>query len=102
MSTPGVRAGRPQSAIVIVGGGISGLTADVAFARWGLEPVIYQQAPELQEVGAGVTLRVNAFRALESIGLAGEVVRFAGGLTGWRRQAPRRDVDAALARQAGD
>jgi salicylate hydroxylase len=56
MSTSGVRAGSPRSAIVIVGGGISGLTAGVAFARWGLEPVIYEQAPELQEVGAGVTL----------------------------------------------
>jgi len=67
---------------VIIGGGISGLTAGIALARRGLEPVIYEQAPELKEVGAGVTLWANAFRALESIGLDGEVLRLAGGFTG--------------------
>jgi len=36
----------------------------------------------MKEVGAGVTLWANAFRALESIGLAGEVLRLAGGFTG--------------------
>jgi 2-polyprenyl-6-methoxyphenol hydroxylase-like FAD-dependent oxidoreductase len=71
---------RPK--IAIIGGGISGLTAGIAFARRGLAPVIYEQAPELTEVGAGVTLWANAFRALESIGLAGEVLRLAGGFTG--------------------
>jgi 2-polyprenyl-6-methoxyphenol hydroxylase-like FAD-dependent oxidoreductase len=71
---------RPK--IVIIGGGISGLTAGIALAHRGLEPVIYEQAPELAEVGAGVTLWANAFRALESIGLAGEVLRLAGGFTG--------------------
>jgi 2-polyprenyl-6-methoxyphenol hydroxylase-like FAD-dependent oxidoreductase len=68
--------------IVIIGGGISGLAAGIAFARRGLAPVIYEQAPELKEVGAGVTLWANAFRALESIGLAEEVLRLAGGFTG--------------------
>ena len=71
-----------RPAIVIIGGGISGLTAGIALARRGLEPVIYEQAPELKEVGAGVTLWANAFRALESIGLDGEVLRLAGGFTG--------------------
>ena len=71
-----------QPAIVIIGAGISGLTAGAAFARRGLRPVIYEQASELGEVGAGVALWPNAFRALDSIGLAGEVVRLAGGLTG--------------------
>ena len=68
--------------IVIIGGGISGLAAGIAFARRGLAPVIYEQAPELKEVGAGVTLWANAFRALASIGLAGEVLQLAGGFTG--------------------
>jgi 2-polyprenyl-6-methoxyphenol hydroxylase-like FAD-dependent oxidoreductase len=71
-----------RPSIVIIGAGISGLTAGVAFARRGLRPVIYEQAPELGEVGAGVALWANAFRALDSIGLASEVVRLAGGLTG--------------------
>ena len=71
-----------RPAIVIIGGGISGLAAGIALARRGLEPVIYEQAPELKEVGAGVTLWANAFRALESVGLAGEVEALAGGFTG--------------------
>ena len=68
--------------IVIIGGGISGLAAGIALARRGLEPQIYEQAPELKEVGAGVTLWANAFRALESIGLAGKVLQLAGDFTG--------------------
>jgi 2-polyprenyl-6-methoxyphenol hydroxylase-like FAD-dependent oxidoreductase len=71
-----------RPAIVIIGGGISGLTAGIAFARNGLEAEIYEQAPALGEVGAGVGLWANAFRALESIGLAEEVLQIAGGYTG--------------------
>ena len=71
-----------RPAIVIIGGGISGLTAGIALARRGLAPVIYEQAPELKEVGAGVTLWANAFAALESIGPAGGGLALAGGFTG--------------------
>jgi 2-polyprenyl-6-methoxyphenol hydroxylase-like FAD-dependent oxidoreductase len=59
--------------IVIIGGGIGGLTTAVALARKGLHAEVYEQAPELQEVGAGVGLWANALWALETIGLAGAV-----------------------------
>jgi 2-polyprenyl-6-methoxyphenol hydroxylase-like FAD-dependent oxidoreductase len=68
--------------IVIIGAGIAGLTAAVALARKGLEAEVYEQAPELKEVGAGLGLWGNAFRALGAIGLAGEVERLAGGFAG--------------------
>ena len=61
--------------IVIIGGGIGGLTTAVALARRGLAAEVYEQAPELKEVGAGLGLWANALWALEPIGLAGEVVR---------------------------
>jgi 2-polyprenyl-6-methoxyphenol hydroxylase-like FAD-dependent oxidoreductase len=61
--------------IVIIGGGIGGLTAAVALARRGLAAEVYEQAPELKEVGAGVGLWANALWALETIGLAGAVGR---------------------------
>jgi 2-polyprenyl-6-methoxyphenol hydroxylase-like FAD-dependent oxidoreductase len=61
--------------IVIIGGGIGGLTTAVALACKGLAAEVYEQAPELKEVGAGVGLWANALWALEPIGLAGEVVR---------------------------
>jgi 2-polyprenyl-6-methoxyphenol hydroxylase-like FAD-dependent oxidoreductase len=63
--------------IVIIGGGIGGLTAAIALARRGLDAEIYEQAPELTEVGAGVGLWPNALRALEPLGLAGQVGQLA-------------------------
>ena len=53
---------RPK--IAIIGGGIGGLTAAVALARKGLAAEVYEQAPVLEEVGAGVGLWPNALTAL--------------------------------------
>ena len=72
--------GRPRSMgpkIAIVGGGIGGLTAAVALARRGLAAEVYEQAPVLEEAGAGVGLWPNAMTALEPIGLSGKVARLA-------------------------
>jgi 2-polyprenyl-6-methoxyphenol hydroxylase-like FAD-dependent oxidoreductase len=63
--------------IAIIGGGIGGLTAAVALARRGLAAEVYEQAPVLEEIGAGVGLWSNALAALESIGLSGKVSRLA-------------------------
>jgi 2-polyprenyl-6-methoxyphenol hydroxylase-like FAD-dependent oxidoreductase len=63
--------------IVIIGGGIGGLTAAVALARSGLAAEVYEQAPVLEEIGAGVGLWPNAMAALEQIGLSGKVARLA-------------------------
>jgi 2-polyprenyl-6-methoxyphenol hydroxylase-like FAD-dependent oxidoreductase len=78
LSAPMAEAKGMGPKIVIIGGGIAGLTAAVAMARKGLDAEIYEQASELKEVGAGVGLWGNAFRALRAIGLADEVVRLAG------------------------
>jgi salicylate hydroxylase len=39
--------------VAVIGGGIGGLTAAVALARAGLAAEVYEQAPVLEEVGAG-------------------------------------------------
>jgi 2-polyprenyl-6-methoxyphenol hydroxylase-like FAD-dependent oxidoreductase len=62
---------------VIIGGGIGGLTTAVALARRGLTAEIYEQAPVLEEIGAGVGLWSNALSALESIGLSAKVAKLA-------------------------
>jgi 2-polyprenyl-6-methoxyphenol hydroxylase-like FAD-dependent oxidoreductase len=67
--------GEPK--IAIIGGGIGGLTAAVALARRGLAAEVYEQAPVLEEVGAGVGLWPNALNALEPIGLSGKVAQLA-------------------------
>jgi 2-polyprenyl-6-methoxyphenol hydroxylase-like FAD-dependent oxidoreductase len=63
--------------IAIIGGGIGGLTVAVALARRGLAAEVYEQAPALEEVGAGVGLWPNAMSAFEPIGLAGKVAQLA-------------------------
>jgi 2-polyprenyl-6-methoxyphenol hydroxylase-like FAD-dependent oxidoreductase len=63
--------------IAVIGGGIGGLTAAIALARQGMAVEVYEQAPALEEVGAGVGLWPNAMAALELIGLSGPVTRLA-------------------------
>lgn len=58
-----------QPKIAIVGGGIGGLTAALALLRRGFEVKVYEQAPELKEVGAGVQISANGTRILFALGL---------------------------------
>lgn len=53
----------------IVGGGIGGLSAANALVRRGIEVAVYEQAPALGEVGAGVFIFPNGRRQLERAGL---------------------------------
>ena len=55
--------------IAIVGGGIGGLFAANAMISKGLKVSVYEQAPALGEIGAGVFLTPNAVRHLERVGL---------------------------------
>lgn len=61
--------------VAIVGGGIGGLCAAVALRQSGAEVAVYEQADELREVGAGLTLWPNAVGVLRRLGLADELVR---------------------------
>jgi salicylate hydroxylase len=53
----------------IIGGGIGGLSAANALSRRGIDVTVYEQAPALGEVGAGVFTYPNALRPLERMGL---------------------------------
>jgi salicylate hydroxylase len=55
--------------IAIIGGGIAGLAAAVALHRRGIEVTVYEQAPQLSEIGAGVQMTPNAMNALKLLGL---------------------------------
>ena len=55
--------------IAIVGGGIGGLTAALAFACKGANVTVYEQAPALTEIGAGLQITPNGARALNRLGL---------------------------------
>ncbi len=55
--------------IAVIGGGIGGLTAAQALLRRGFDVTVYEAAPELKEIGAGVSLSPNAMKALRSLDL---------------------------------
>jgi salicylate hydroxylase len=55
--------------IAVIGGGIGGLTAARALLKRGFEVAVYEAAPELKEIGAGVALGPNAMKALRSLDL---------------------------------
>lgn len=56
--------------IAIIGGGIGGLTAALTLRQFGFEPEVFEQAPELLEVGAAIIMWPNAMRVLHRLGLA--------------------------------
>lgn len=58
--------------IIIVGGGIGGLSAATALARKGLSVRLYERAAEFGEVGAGLQLAPNCTRILHEYGLLDE------------------------------
>jgi salicylate hydroxylase len=55
--------------IAIIGGGIGGLAAAAFLHREGLECAVYEQAPELKEIGAGLVVAPNAARLLRRLGV---------------------------------
>ena len=65
----------------VVGGGGGGLAAAAALTRAGIEASVYEQAPELGEVGAGVLIGPNSVRLLHRLGLA-EAINEVGGWVG--------------------
>lgn len=63
--------------VAVVGGGIGGLTAALALRSVGADADVYEQAPALGEVGAGVALAPAGVRILERLGVADAVTRSA-------------------------
>ena len=62
---------------MLIGAGMGGLTCALAMQRAGISVRVYEQAPELAEVGAGLTLSPNGSRALIGLGLEKELARLA-------------------------
>jgi salicylate hydroxylase len=81
--------------VLIVGGGIGGLSAAVALRAAGVDVDLYEQAGEFGEVGAGVGLHQNSQRVLRRLGLGDEVSRVAAPITGIRLSDPSGTVVAA-------
>jgi len=59
--------------VLVAGAGIGGLTAALALQKKGVPFRVFEQARELREVGAGVSLWPNAMRVFRRLGLLQEV-----------------------------
>lgn len=62
---------------LVIGGGIGGLATALSLRQVGYEVEVFERAPELTEVGAGIALWANGLRALDRLGV-GDAVRGAG------------------------
>ena len=64
--------------VAIIGGGIGGLVAARALSLRGIEVAVYEAAPELREIGAGVALGPNAMKVFRALDLEDDVRAIAG------------------------
>ncbi|QKV91266.1 FAD-dependent monooxygenase [Streptomyces sp. NA02950] len=91
---------------VIIGAGISGLTAAAVLHRRGWSVTVLERAATLEPVGAGISLAPNAQRALDTIGLGDDVRALAawqgdGGLRAPDGRWLSRTDSAAMAERFG-
>ncbi|MDT7756270.1 MAG: hypothetical protein QOH27_2168 [Mycobacterium sp.] len=74
--------------VLVVGGGIGGLSAALALRFAGAKVRVYEQAAELGEVGAGVGLFPNSIRIMQRLGVADSVTRRGAPIKEWWMLAP--------------
>lgn len=59
--------------VLISGGGIGGLTAALAFQKFGHQVTLFEQSSGLDEVGAGLQVSPNGMRVFEALGVSARV-----------------------------
>ncbi len=65
--------GKPD--VIIVGGGIGGLTLALFLHRAGIECRVYEVAPEIRPLGVGINILPHASKELDGLGLASALAR---------------------------
>ncbi|MGE0565214.1 MAG: FAD-dependent monooxygenase [Pseudolabrys sp.] len=65
----------PSYRILIAGAGLGGLAAASCLAKAGHRVEIYEQAPKIGEIGAGIQVSANAMHVLRDLGLEADIRR---------------------------
>ncbi|MCC5930001.1 MAG: FAD-dependent monooxygenase [Cyclobacteriaceae bacterium] len=60
--------------IAIIGGGLTGLTTALFLTKTGFECTVYESAPQLNEIGAGIWLQPNAMQIMKYLGLQERII----------------------------
>jgi 2-polyprenyl-6-methoxyphenol hydroxylase-like FAD-dependent oxidoreductase len=60
--------------VIIAGGGIGGLATAIALKKLDIPALVLEQAPMIEEVGAGLGLSPNALKALRRLGLERQTI----------------------------
>jgi 2-polyprenyl-6-methoxyphenol hydroxylase-like FAD-dependent oxidoreductase len=60
--------------ILIVGGGIGGFATALALSKKGFRSVVFEQAAEIKEIGAGIQVGPNVFHMFEKLGLSEKIL----------------------------
>src|SRR5260221_6424409 len=63
-----------KSKVLIAGAGLGGLTAALACLKYGFDVEVFEQAPSLGEVGAGVQISPSGFRVLNALCLKDQIL----------------------------
>jgi salicylate hydroxylase len=66
-----------KRSVIVVGGGIGGLTVSLSLAKKGIAVRLFEQAAEIKEIGAGIQLGPNVFRMFECLELTDDVNKLA-------------------------
>ncbi len=61
--------------IAIIGGGICGLSLALNLHRLGIPCRVYERAPEIRELGVGITVLPHAMREFTALGVGDEVLK---------------------------
>ncbi|MDQ4049720.1 MAG: FAD-dependent monooxygenase [Actinomycetota bacterium] len=77
--------------VLIVGGGIAGLTTAIALRHYGIDSLVFEQVDDVRKSqhGSGLTLHINATRAFKHLGLLDELSTVAAPLDGFRFMTSR-------------
>ncbi|KAJ9101804.1 hypothetical protein QFC21_003143 [Naganishia friedmannii] len=71
---------KKDTTIAVVGGGIGGILTAIGLGKQGYTVHLFEQAAKFSEIGAGIAIGGNSFRALQMMGLGEDYAKVAGTL----------------------